>query len=86
MEIVEIKSSHDLTVMSAEARRTGAHSYQLNCRQFLSLHHSWERDQAQRKGPLGLMTLGSERIWITPAEGQQIEDAIRETRRSVLLD
>ncbi len=86
MEIVEIKSSHDLTAMSAEARRTGAHSYQVNCRQFVTLHHNWERDKAQHAGPLGLMTLSLERIWLTAAESKQIEAAIQATQRSVSLD
>ncbi len=86
MEIVEIKSSHDLTAMSADARRSGAHSYQVNCRQFVTLHRSWERDKAQQAGPLGLMTLSLERIWITAAESKQIEAAIQSTQPTVLLD
>ncbi len=86
MEILEITSSHDLTAISADARRTGAHSYQVNCRQFIALHHSWERDKAQRAGPLGLMTLRLERIWITAAESKRIVEAIQATRSPVALD
>ncbi len=86
MEILEITSSHDLTAISAEARRTGAHSYQVNCRQFIALHRSWERDKAQRAGPLGLMTLRLERIWITAAESKRVAEAIQATRSPVALD
>ncbi len=86
MEILEITSSHDLTAMSADARRTGAHSYQVNCRQFSALFHSWERDKAQRARPLGLMTLRLERIWITAGESQKVEAAIRAMRSPVALD
>ncbi len=86
MEILEITSSHDLTATSADARRTGAHSYQVNCRQFISLHHSWERDKSLRAGPLGLMTLRLERIWITAAESKRVAEAIQATRSPVALD
>ncbi len=86
MEILEIKSSHDLTATSADARRTGAHSYQVNCRQFNSLLHSWEKDKAQRAHPLGLMTLRLERIWITASESQKVQAAIQAMRSPVALD
>ncbi len=86
MEILEIKSSHDLTATSADARRTGAHSYQVNCRQFSALLHSWERDKTQRARPLALMTLRLERIWITAGESQKVEAAIRAMRSHVALD
>ncbi len=86
MEILEIKSSHDLTATSADARRTGAHSYQVNCRQFSSLLHSWERDKAQRARPLALMTLRLERIWITAGESQKVQEAIQAMRSPVALD
>ncbi len=86
MEILEITSSHDLSAKSADARRTGAHSYQVNCRQFNSLLHSWEKDKAQRSGPLALMTLGLERIWITAGESQKVQEAIQAMRSPVALD
>ncbi len=86
MEILEIKSSHDLTATSADARRTGAHSYQVNCRQFSSLLHSWEKDKAQRARPLALMTLRLERIWITAGESQKVQEAIQAMRSPVALD
>ncbi len=86
MEILEIKSSHDLTATSADARRTGAHSYQVNCRQFSMLHHSWEKDKMQHAGPLALMTLRMERIWITAAESNRVAEAIETMRSPVALD
>jgi hypothetical protein len=86
MEIVEIRSSHDLAAMSADARRTGAHSYQVNCRQFASLLHAWENDKVQRAGPLGLITLGLQRIWITSGESRRVSAAIEATLSPVALD
>ncbi len=86
MEILEIKSSHDLTATSADARRTGAHSYQVNCRQVISLQQSWAKDKVQRKGPLALMTLRLERIWITAGESKRVAEAIQAMRSPVALD
>ncbi len=86
METLEIRSSHDLAAMSAGARRTGPHSYQVNCRQFTSVLRSWEKDKAQRAGPLGLTTLKLERIWITAAESKRVAAAIEATRSPVALD
>ncbi len=86
MQILEIKSSHDLTATSADARRTGAHSYQIDCREFDSLHERWEKDRAQRAHPLGLTSLRSERIWITAGECKRVAAAIRAMSSPVALD
>ncbi len=86
MEILEIKSSHDLTATSADARRTGAHSYQVNCRQFSTLLQRWERDKVQHTRPLALMTLRLERIWITAGESRRVAEAIEARRSPVALD
>ena len=86
METLEIRSSHDLAATSADARRTGAHAYQVNCRQFTALLGSWENDKALRAGLLGLMTLGLKQIWITAAECRRVAAAIEAEHATVALD
>ncbi len=86
MQILEIHSSHDLACRSADARRTGAHSYQVDCREFTSMLREWEKDKKQRAGPLGLRTLRLERIWITASESKHVMAAIQATRYRVRLD
>jgi hypothetical protein len=86
MQILEIRSSHDLAAKSADARRTGPHSYQVNCREFTSMLRAWEQDRVQRTGPLSLMTLSLQRIWITAGESRQVMAAIEATRSPVTLD
>jgi hypothetical protein len=86
MDILEIRSSHDLAARSSDARRTGAHAYQVNCRQFTAWLGSWEKDKVLRAGPLGLMTLGLKQIWITAAESKRVAAAIEAERSPVALD
>jgi hypothetical protein len=86
METLEIRSSHDLTATSSDARRTGAHSYQVNCSHFASVLSIWEKDKEKRGGPLGLTTLGLQHIWITAGESKRVMAAIEATRSRVALD
>ena len=86
MEILEIRSSHDLTGNSPQARRAGAHSYKVNCRQFTLARRAWQRDAEPRAPSLGVMTLGFERIWITAEETKQVAEAIEMTRSPLALD
>ncbi len=86
MEILEIRSSHDLSTQSPAARRVGPHSYQVNCRQFLTLQRDWQRKGAQQESTLCLMTLGFERIWINEEEAKQVETAIMAKRSPLALD
>lgn len=86
VQILEIHSSHDLAAKSADARRTGAHYYQVDRREFTSSLSTWEKDKAQRAGPLGLTTLRLERIWITSRESKLVRAAIKATRFHVRLD
>jgi hypothetical protein len=85
-QILEIQSSHDLAARSEDARRTGAHSYQVDCREFASMLAAWEKDKAKRVGLLGLTTLRLERIWITSRETRLVAAAIQATRPRVRLD
>jgi hypothetical protein len=85
MEILEIQSSHSLTTSMTGTRPMGAHSYQLNCRQFMSEQRSWEKKEASRGLPLGVMTLGFERLWITAEEVIQVANAIQSTRSPITL-
>ncbi len=84
MEILEIRSSHDLTTKGP--RPIGTHAYKLSCRQFLTLYRDWQRDAAARGQDLGLMTLDFERIFISKEESQMVAEAIRATRSPVQLD
>ncbi|HZQ10377.1 MAG TPA: hypothetical protein VFD70_27610 [Anaerolineae bacterium] len=86
MEILEIRSGHDLTAHSPTERRVGAHSYQVNCRQFASIHKTWVREGARPTEILWVMTLGFERIWMTVEESQQVAAAIKATHSPILLD
>ena len=58
MEILEIRSAHDLTTSATDKRREGAHSYQVNCRQFTSMHRTWQNDKPPRTPTMWVMTLG----------------------------
>ncbi|HZQ05498.1 MAG TPA: hypothetical protein VFD70_02900 [Anaerolineae bacterium] len=85
MEILEIKSSSSLTTSMTATRPAGAHSYNLNCRQFLTEQRSWEKSGAARGLPLGVMTLDFERIWITAEEVNQVANAIKSTQTPLSL-
>lgn len=86
IETVEIRSSHDLSAMSADARRTGRHAYQILRGEFTALLQSWENDKRQRLGPLALTTVAREQICITAAETRQVTTAIEANRYHVTLD
>jgi hypothetical protein len=86
MEILEIWSSHSLTTSIPDRRLVGAHSYQVNCRQFISTYKSWQKNSAARGQALGVLTLGFDRIWITKAESAQVAAAIQSTRSPIALD
>jgi hypothetical protein len=86
MEILEITSAHSLTMSMTDKRPVGAHTYRVNCQQFSSLYKTWQKNGAVRSQPLGVMTLGFDRIWITAAEGAQVADAIAALRSPLALD
>lgn len=86
LEVLEIRSSHDLAAPSSNARRTGAHSYQVDCSHFTNALRDWENDKVQHAGPIGLTTLGLQRIWITAGESRRVVAAIEATRYMVALD
>jgi hypothetical protein len=86
METLEITSSHSLTTSIPDRRPVGAHSYQVNCRQFISTYKSWQKHSGARGQAFGVMTLGFDRIWITEAESAQVAAAIQATRSPVALD
>ncbi len=85
MEILEIQSTHSLTTSMTDSRPVGAHSYQINCRQFNAEYRSRQKDSAARGHALGVMTLGFERIWITTEEIEQVAAAIQSTRSPVVI-
>lgn len=85
MEILEIQSSHGLTTSILEKRPEGAHSYQVNCRQFSSAQRNWQKHDAGRGLALGVITLDFERIWIKAEEVNQVADAIQSTRSPLSL-
>lgn len=91
MEVLEIKSSHDLTAHMPAARRSAARSYLISCRQFTSvLADSRKPGRLQNTPPapdatMGFMTLSADQIWMTPAEIDIIQDAIRSAHSPVSL-
>ena len=86
MEIIEIKSAHSLLTSITAARPLGAHAYKINCRQYLSVYQTWQKQQRNESPALGVMTLGFERIWITDEECWQISTAIKAASSPVVLD
>lgn len=86
MELIEIRSSRDLTAKAPEERRADAHSYKISCRQFISVRREWQRNSSAQGQPLGVMTLGLDRIWITEEEAKKVVGAIEEARSPVSLD
>ncbi len=86
MEILEIRSAHDLTARSPSARHSGSHSYQVNCRQFTSVERLWRTDKPASDSLLRVMTLNFEYLWMTEAESRQVAAAIQDTRSPVVLD
>ncbi len=86
MEILEIRSTHDLTALSPSARQRGTHSYQVNCRQFTSVQRLWHHDKPQGTRLFDVMTLNFERLWMTESESQQVAAAIQAMRSPVVVD
>lgn len=85
MEILEIRSAHDLTTKVPDERAPGAHAYQVNVRQFISTQREWKRNPAPEGQLQPMMTLGFERIWISEKEIQEVADAIKSMRSPVEL-
>lgn len=86
MEILEIRSTHDLTTSGLAVRQPGNHSYRVNCRQYLTVQRDWQRNGAPHDVNLCVMTLSLERIWISAAEAKQVEAAILDQRSPLALD
>jgi hypothetical protein len=83
---VEIQSAHDLTSVSAYARRTGRHVYQVTHVELqLALDH-WKSSKAHPEGSFGLKTLALEQIWITGGESRRVAEAIRVGKTRVAVD
>lgn len=80
MEILEIRSSHNLMNSILDKRQVETHSYKISCHQFMSVYRSWLKEKAAREPSFGVMTLGFERIWISKEEGTQVAAAISEMR------
>jgi hypothetical protein len=85
MEILEIRSSHSLTSSIPDSRPTGAHSYQVNTRHFISMHQNWQKNGIARGLALSVLTRGFERIWITAEEVHQVLSAIQARRSPIKL-
>ena len=91
MELIEIRSQHDMTAHVPETRRAVAHSYLVSCRQFLYVLAKGRKPNATQ-GPtakpgttLGFMTLAAEQIWITEEEITSIVAAIQSAHSPVSL-
>ncbi len=86
MEILEIRSSHNLMNSILDKRPLGANTYKISCRQFMTVYRTWLKDGAAREHSFGVMTLGFERIWISKDEGTQVAAAIQEMRSPLAID
>lgn len=91
MELLEIRSQHDMRAHGQETRRAVASSYLVSCRQFMFVLDKWRRPNTEQ-GPaagrgktLSFMTLGAEQIWITEEEISSIVTAIHSSLSPVLL-
>jgi len=85
MEIIEIKSAHSLVTSITDNRPGGEHSYQVNCRQYVSIFHDWQKSKKTTSPACGIMTLEFVRIWITEQEGNEIAEAIKAARSPVVV-
>lgn len=91
MELLEIRSKHDMTAHLPEPRRAVARSYLVSCRQFMYVLANWRKPNADR-GPasgrdsaFSFMTLGAEQIWPTEEEIASIVGAIQSSLSPVML-
>lgn len=85
MQVLEIQSTHGLTTSMTEKRPEGAHSYTLDCNQFIAEQRSWAKKGATRGLALGVVTLDFDRIWMTAEEVSQVAAAIQSTRSPITL-
>lgn len=91
MELLEIKSSQDMTAQVPEKRRSGAHSYLVSCRQFMFVLGNWRKADTKRgpaggRGPtMSCMSLGAEQIWMTENEIGLVTAAIQNANSPLLL-
>jgi hypothetical protein len=85
MEIVEIHSTHSLITSIPDSRPTGAHVYKVHCGQFSLVHKHWQKDSVAHERPLGIMTVGFERIWLTAEEAEKVVTAIRSSSSPIAL-
>ena len=87
MQVIEIRSQHDLTAHVPTERRAQAHSYWLHCRQFTSEFKTWLKGHGpEQETTLGLMTLAMERLYLTQDECQVVAEAIKTATSPKVLD
>jgi hypothetical protein len=86
MEIIQIKSAHSLVPNLTGTRMVEAHSYTLNCHQYLWEYQKWQKSIRTPAQVCDIMTLDYVRISITELEGKQIEDAIRAAHSPIQVD
>lgn len=85
MEIIQIDSAHSLVTSMVGSRPVEAHSYTVNCHQYESMYHKWQKSNKTAPQACGIMTLDYVRIWITEQEGKLIADAIKAAHSPVAL-
>jgi hypothetical protein len=91
MELLEIRSAHDLSAHLPETRRAVAHSYLISCRQFMFVLGNWRKPNTARGPAAGrdltfsFMTLAADQLWVTEAEITQIVGAIQSAHSPVSL-
>jgi hypothetical protein len=91
MELLEIRSQHDMTAQMPGTRRAVARSYLISCRQFMHILGNWRKPNttagpaAGRGATLSFMTLAADQIWVTEEEIASIVAAIQSSRPQVAL-
>ncbi len=91
MELLEIRSEHDLTAPVPEERPAKTTKYTISCRQFMAVlrdsnkHRNRGASDAARPPALGFMTLDANQIWITQEEIERVVAAIEASRSPVSL-
>ncbi|MGB8645124.1 MAG: hypothetical protein WCF84_07795 [Anaerolineae bacterium] len=91
MELLEIRSTHDLTAHAPEARRAGAYKYLISCRQFMQVLGNTRKANAGKNAPanpsatLSFMTMSADQIWMTDKEIEEVVSAIRASKSPLSL-
>lgn len=86
MELIRVKSSHNLSNTTTTNRESEGHTYTINCSQYLTAYQNWQRKRTSPTQTFNVMTLGYEQIWVTDVECEQIASAIKSANSPIVVD